>query len=207
MAVEAIAFTAEELELIRILTERGQGWECVEYNPLRTRIKQHYLKGQAFRCCYCRQRILVQHGRAWDIEHVIARALNATFMFEPENLAISCIDCNSAKRDANVLAKPRRKFPRKPDAYTIVHPHFDDWIDHFVLGQVVYAPRTAKGAETIKVCRLWRFVDMIGQDALFETDRRYVELAERLLLAKTPVEAEPSVLAMRALIQDAKEGA
>uniref|UniRef100_B0T8P9 HNH endonuclease n=1 Tax=Caulobacter sp. (strain K31) TaxID=366602 RepID=B0T8P9_CAUSK len=207
MAVEPIAFTDEELELIRVLTERGEGWDCAEYNPLRSRIKQFYLKGQAFRCCYCQKPNPVQHGRAWDIEHVISRALNATFMFEPENLAVSCIDCNLAKRDADILAKPRRTFPRNSDAYTIVHPHFDDWGDHFVLGQIVYAPKTAKGAETLRVCKLWRFYEMIGQESLLATDQRYVELAERVLFAKTPVEAEPSVLAMRALIQDAKDGA
>lgn len=205
MPIEPIVYTVEEQALIHAVVGRGEGWDCPDLNPLRSRIKRFYLQGQDFCCCYCRKQNLVQHGRAWDIEHVIARALNAAFLFEPENLAVSCIDCNVAKRDTGVLARQRQAFPRDSAAYTIVHPHFDDWDQHFMFGGVVYVPLTAKGAETIKVCQLYRFYALQGQDALCINDRRYIALAERALFAKTPDEAEPSVLAMRGLIQAAKD--
>jgi hypothetical protein len=206
MAIEPIVFTDDELTLIRTVADAGQGWDCPEFNPLRGRIKQFYLEGQDFRCCYCQKQNPVRHGRAWDVEHVISRTLNAAFLFEPENLAVSCIDCNLAKLDADILSRPRKRFPRRADAYTIVHPHFDSWADHFLFGDIVYTPLTAKGAETIKVCKLYRFYAMLGKDALFTQDKRYVALAEGALFAKTPEEAEPSILAMRALIQEAKDG-
>lgn len=206
MAIEPIVFTAEELALIKTVLDQGGGWDSVDLNPIRSRIKQFYLQGQEFKCCYCRRENAVQHGRAWDVEHVISRAANATFIFEPENLAVACIDCNIAKLDANVLARPLVRFPRASDAYTIVHPHFDDWDTHFLFGGVVYTPLTAKGAETLRVCKLYRFYNLVGSDALFAEDRRYVRLAEQVLFAKTAEDAEPAVLAMRELIREAKDG-
>jgi hypothetical protein len=207
MAINPIVFTAEELTQIKAVLDQGGGWDSDDLNAIRSRIKQFYLQSQQFKCCYCRRENVVLHGRAWDVEHVISRAANAAFMFEPENLAVACIDCNGAKLDANILARPRVRFPRKSDAYTIVHPHFDDWDEHFLFGGVVYAPLTAKGTETLKVCKLYRFYKLVGSDALFNEDRRYVRLAEQMLFAKSAEDAEPAVLAMRELIRDAKEGA
>src|SRR5437762_3130536 len=75
MAIEPIVFTAEELTLIQNVIGQGGGWDNAALNPIRSRIKQFYLEGQSFRCCYCRRENVVQHGRAWDIEHVISRSL------------------------------------------------------------------------------------------------------------------------------------
>lgn len=201
MAIRAIAFTAEELELIRAVADRGAPWGCDELDPLRRRIKQFYLQGQGLRCCYCRRQHAATHGRAWDIEHVIAQALSPSFVFEPENLAVACIECNSAKSDADVLVRPRQTFPRRSEAYTIVHPHYDEWEDHFLFGSVVYAPKSAKGARTLEICKLYRFYGLLGQDALFANDRRYVDLAEEMLFAKSAEEAEPSALAISAMVR------
>lgn len=204
MAIESIAFTAEEISQIKAVLDQGGGWDSNDLNAIRSRIKQFYLQSQQFKCCYCRRENVVQHGRAWDVEHVISRTANAAFMFEPENLAVSCIDCNGAKSDTNILARPRVRFPRKSGAYTIVHPHFDNWEEHFFFGGVVYAPLTAKGAETLKVCKLYRFYNLVGSDALFVEDRRYARLAEQMLFAKTAEDAEPAVLALREMIKSAK---
>lgn len=205
MAIEPIVFREDERTLIDTVLAAGGGWDNPLLDPVRGRIKQFYLQGQRFRCCYCRHENVVRHGRAWDVEHVISRTANATFMFEPQNLAVACIDCNLAKLDADILVQPRVRFPRTSEAYTIVHPHFDDWDDHFLFGGVLYTPLTQKGAETLKVCKLYRFYGLVGQDALFAQDRRYVTLAEQVLFAKTEAAAEPAVLAMRAMIQEAKD--
>lgn len=205
MAIEPIVFREDERALIETVLSAGGGWNSPNLDPVRSRIKQFYLQGQQFRCCYCQHENVVQHGRAWDVEHVISRSANAAFMFEPENLAVACIDCNVAKLDADILVQPRVRFPRTPEAYTIVHPHFDDWNEHFLFGGVVYTPLTAKGAETLRVCKLWRFYALVGQDALFAQDRRYVRLTEQVLFAKTEAAAEPAVLAMRAMIQEARD--
>jgi len=203
MPISAIEFTLEEASLIKSVTDNGLEWGCDELNLLRSRIKQFYLDGQGLRCCYCRRQNVTLHGRAWDVEHVIAQKSNPAFMFEPENLAVACIDCNSSKSDQDILARPRKTFPRNSQAYTIVHPHYDEWDDHIMFGTVVYAPKSAKGSRTIEVCKLYRFYQLAGQDALFAQDRRYADLAERALFAKTAQEAEPSILAIGALVQKA----
>jgi len=203
MAISAIIFTAEDSELIRSATATSLSWGCDELAPLRHRIKQFYLAAQGLRCCYCRHMIPSTHGRVWDIEHVIAQALKPEFAFEPENLAIACTDCNSAKRDQDVLARPRKTFPRNSDAYTIVHPHYDEWDDHFLFGNIVYAPKTAKAAKTIELCKLYRFYDLQGRDTLIARDRRYADLAEGALFAKTAHEAEPSTTAIHVMVQEA----
>lgn len=203
MAIEAIEFTAEEAELIKAAVDNGMAWGHDELNPLRSRIKQFYLGGQSRRCCYCRKLNATTHGRAWDIEHVIAQALRPEFMFEPENLAVACIDCNSAKSNQDVLARHRSQFPRRSDAYSIVHPHYDEWEEHLMFGGYIYAPKSAKGSRTIDICKLYRFYELEGQDALFAKDRRYADLAERMLFAKSAEEAEPSVLAINAMVEKA----
>lgn len=204
MPIKPIVFTEAEEKLIGAANAGGMPWGAAELDQLRGRIKQFYLTGQGHRCCYCQKQIPVRHGRAWDVEHVISRAANAAFMFEPQNLAVSCIDCNNAKSDANVLTKFSKRFPTRSAAYTIVHPHFDEWGDHFFMYGVVYAPITAKGSETHRVCKLYRFYEILGQETVSSQDRRYITLAEGVLFARTPAEAEPSVLAMKALIQEAK---
>ncbi len=201
MPISAIEFTDAELDLIKTIVDSDAGWGCDLLDPLRRRIKQFYLAGQGLRCCYCRRQLASTHGRAWDIEHVIAQAGNPDFMFEPENLAVACIDCNAAKSDEDVLDRPRRRFPRVSEAYRIVHPHYDEWTDHFALGQVVYAPKSAKGAHTITVCKLYRYYDLVGQDALFADDRRFADLAEQVLFAKTAADALPPALAISAMVQ------
>lgn len=206
MAVNAIVFTADEVAVIKAVTTTSSvHWGCDELNSIRARIKEFYLRAQKLKCCYCRQPFPTTHGRAWDVEHVLAQSSHPEFMFEPENLAISCIDCNAAKRNQSVLTRPFRRFPRKSNAYSIVHPHYDDWNEHFVLGSVVYAPRTEKGARTIVVCQLFRFYQILGQDALFAQDRRCIELAERFLFASSAQDAEVAVLAISALTKQAVE--
>lgn len=205
MATKTIAYTTEEVALIATVGERQLDWGCDTLKPLRKRIKQFYLEDQGLQCCYCRRRNATTHGRAWDIEHVIAQSSHPSFMFEPENLAIACIDCNAAKSDQSVLVRPRKTFPRDAAAYSIVHPHYDTWNDHFMFGAVVYAAKTAKGSRTIELCRLYRFYELEGQDALFGQDRRFANLAEQLLFAGTALEAEPAALAISALVKEAVE--
>ncbi len=203
MAIEAIEFTAEEDDLIKTALDDGLEWGCDELSALRGKIKRFYLDSQARRCCYCRRLNATNHGRAWDVEHVIARVLQHSFMFEPENLAVACIDCNSAKSDRVVLVRPRTQFPRRSDAYSIVHPHYDEWDEHLMFGSYIYAPKSAKGSRTIDVCKLYRFYELEGQEALFAKDRRYADLAERMLFAKSAEEAEPSVFAINAMVEKA----
>jgi uncharacterized protein (TIGR02646 family) len=142
----------------------GSDWDN-ENDPLlvevKREIKKHYLKAQNYTCAYCQQKIVVEHNGAWDTEHIAPKDTYPGFMFIPENLCLSCKDCNGAKSNKPVLVKKGRKtFPKKSSDYIICHPHFDAYSDHIrVIGEaVLYLPKTKKGQALIEMCGVLRFV-------------------------------------------------
>lgn len=161
---EASAQFVKIYEAKQLSSKLGNDWDN-EDNPLLTEvkreIKRHYLKAQSYTCAYCRQKIVVEHNGAWDTEHIVPKDIYPGFMFAPENLCLSCKDCNGAKSNKHVLVnKSRRRFPNKSKDYTICHPHFDVYSEHIrVIGEaVLYLPRTKKGQTLIEMCGLLRFV-------------------------------------------------
>lgn len=148
----------------QLSAKSGADWDDKE-NPLlvevKREIKNHYLKAQNYTCAYCQQKMVVDHNGAWDTEHIAPRESYPGFMFIPENLCVSCKDCNGAKSNKPVLVnKSRRTFPKNSKDYTICHPHFDIYSSHIrVIGEaVLYLPRTKKGQTLIEMCGLLRFV-------------------------------------------------
>ncbi|CAI1776545.1 HNH endonuclease [Serratia fonticola] len=142
-------------------------WESEEdqVKDIKSFIKEHYIVEQDYTCCYCKQRIEVEHKGAWDAEHIIPKANHPSFLFEPENLAISCKDCNGSKSNQEVLVQNKTKNRQKfgpvsnSGAYKIVHPHFDIYDAHIEIlsrGRL-YRGRTSKGIYTVKICELLRF--------------------------------------------------
>lgn len=167
----------------------GGYWSDNEAADVRKTIKDHYIAEQDFRCCYCQQKTLSKNNAVWDGEHVIARDARPEFMFEPRNLAISCKDCNLAKRQKNVLKNPKRKtFPAKSEDYLIVHPHFDDYGKYILWFGSVVTPSgvgSKKGAATIHMCDLYRYA---AQDACLSEDvgdQRYRDRIGELLTARS----------------------
>lgn len=137
-------------------------WSKDEFTSIKKTIKDHYIKEQNHTCCFCKQRIVVCHNRAWDAEHILSRFSHPAFMFEPKNLCITCIDCNMEKSSKPVLERPVTgpRYPARSSAYTIVHPHFDQYEDHLeviVAGQL-YQWKTPKGRKTINTYGLDRFL-------------------------------------------------
>lgn len=160
----ASAQYVENYEAKQQFAKLGSDWDDEDDSLLaevKREIKRHYLKAQNYTCAYCRQKIVVEHNGAWDTEHVAPKDTYPGFMFVPENLCLSCKDCNGAKSNKPVLVnKSRRTFPKKSKDYTICHPHFDVYSDHIrVVGEaVLYLPRTKKGQALIEMCGLLRFV-------------------------------------------------
>lgn len=133
-------------------------WGDERLANLRGRIKAHYINEQANRCCYCGEQWLTEHGRVWDLEHVVPKSVHPDFMFEPFNLAVACPDCNNAKRDNETLADPTLTvYPKSSDSFLVVHPHFDRWKDHVDKCGLVFRPLSGKGEWTVKHCNLGRF--------------------------------------------------
>lgn len=183
MILSPITYDKEEENLISEFESLPPGKQSAAYwsndslKDLRSRIKTYYIEAQKTRCCYCNKHISSGNHRLWDIEHVVSRAKHARFMFEPMNLAASCPDCNINKDRHESLVNPKRKtYPKKSEAFTIIHPHFDSFEDHIFNSSMVYLPKSAKGSSTIYACNLLRFaekyIDWSGSavDTSFEED-------------------------------------
>jgi hypothetical protein len=176
-------------------------WESPAAESVRKEVKQHYIKEQGYCCCYCAVSIPSQHGRAWDVEHIIPRSTHPEYLFEPENLAAACIECNNEKRDKPVLTSRRRRtFPRNPTAYRICHPHYDRLEDHLVIMfERFFFPKTDKGRQTIEICGLLRYAYKYAEwDAGLASNERLLEALNRAMNA---TECEDQKLAiMEALV-------
>jgi len=124
-------------------------------------IKDYYLSAQDYRCPYCRQRIVVDHNAAWDAEHIIPKDTHPRFMFVPQNLCVTCKDCNTIKSNKKVLVNQDRKtFPTESGDYLIYHPYFDVYSKHITIVAEAgyYLPKTDKGRLLVEVCGLLRFL-------------------------------------------------
>jgi len=174
--------------------QSGDYWESTEeeVTKVKKHIKEHYKIAQDFTCVYCQQKVLFNHGRVWDIEHIIPKKLYPKFLFTEENLALSCPDCNGRKLDKNVLVNPKRKtFPNKSEDYIIVHPHFDEYEKHIkVLDNQLYFPKDEKGIKTIEICGLLRFAYKFSNYGTVALDvkRKMMDLTQALLGASTAIE-------------------
>jgi hypothetical protein len=170
-------------------------------------IKQHYIRRQSHTCAYCRQEIVVSHGAAWDTDHIISKDSHPDFMFEPQNLCISCKDCNNVKRAKNVLRNQRRvTYPRTAKDYIFCHPHFHDYADHVRVVRIagLYLPRTSEGIKTIEICGLMRFVLLFANYDCpdIEIALKIQELSGELVSAKHPTEYVAILNMMKTLVDD-----
>lgn len=161
-------------------------WSRDDVGPARKIIKDHYIKEQERRCCYCRTKQDTANNAVWDGEHVIARDNRPEFMFEPRNLAIACKDCNIAKGAQEVLRNPARKsFADKSEHYLIVHPHFDDYDDHLLWFGPLVAPAgtgSDKGTNTINMCKLHRYAANCAGLTRDVGDQRYRDRIGELMI-------------------------
>jgi len=184
-------------------TQSGDYWDNENFKEVKKYIKEHYLKVQDYTCVYCQQKIVVTHGMAWDIEHIIPKSSYANFLFTEKNLAIACKDCNLRKKDKNVLVNPKRKtFPNKSGDYIIVHPHFDEYDEHIkvIRDSQLYIAKDEKGVNTIQICELLRFTyaySNYGTNSV-EITNRMVELNKAFIDASSPMET----MAINGLIRD-----
>ncbi|WP_371324531.1 HNH endonuclease [Dechloromonas sp. ZY10] len=136
-----------------------------EIVEVRKHIRNHYLVQQHYCCAYCRIEKKESHGMTWDVEHILPKSLFPEFLFEPENLAIACKECNGPKDNINILSEPSKKqkqLPKTSGEYTIVHPHFDIYSDHFevtiIKSRRIYRLRNGNKAKaTYIACNLSRF--------------------------------------------------
>ncbi|MFB2657104.1 HNH endonuclease [Shewanella xiamenensis] len=144
----------------------GEMWEHSSIKKLKSNIKKHYLKEQGNKCAYCQVWNPSTHGMVWDTEHIIDKDSSIEWIFEPQNLCVSCKDCNQAKGVKKVTKSDSYKyFPSKSNNYSIIHAHFDQYDKHIqVLAPgVTYRFYDEKGEKTIEVCGLLRYHQVGGR--------------------------------------------
>lgn len=122
----------------------------------KSEVKKYYWQRQARRCCYCSKE-LDESKATYDAEHIVHKDEFPQFMFELTNLSVACRTCNGVKKNKNVFAPDVSldEVPQLSSEYIVVHPHLDEWYEHFSfdpISRIVPLNGSAKGAETIEVC-------------------------------------------------------
>lgn len=186
MTMELVVYDATAQVVISEYEARHSGtsefWKDSSVVPIRKVIKQHYIPEQRHLCCYCRLPDSSLHGLDWDVEHIVAQSAHPRWMFLPENLAVACRECNSAKGAKEVLVDPTVAiYPTQSAGFHVVHPHFDDWRHHIIRDHLTYAARTPKGSWTIRECKLNRSVERDVGLRYPLSDSRYESLVRALL--------------------------
>jgi hypothetical protein len=167
---------------------------------IRSTIRDHYLLEQRFLCAYCRTEHKQRHGLTWDVEHVIPKASYPRFLFESENLALACKECNISKGNKNVLVKkiPKKAgLPTKAEDFLIIHPHYDVYSDHMEIAivdnKLFHRPKNKdKGKETFIICDLVRFSYSFGE---WEDFNYAVVKVVSDFIKRCPVDAKPDEIA------------
>jgi len=86
---------------------------------------------QDHRCCYCR-RLLLNHGSAKPIEHILPRQTFPQFSLYYWNLSICCADCNRKKGDRiwGAFDSMKLSYPDPTEFVDFFHPRFHVYDSH-----------------------------------------------------------------------------
>lgn len=136
-------------------------WTDRGLKEIRKKIKVHLKNTCSNRCFFCKCSI---SGRDVNIEHVVSKDKYKIFTYKPENLILSCSDCNSLKNDTDVFTKSVNTsvftswedYPMKSEDYKIIHPYIDSYEEHLARIGILYKYIDDKGLETIKAYNLDR---------------------------------------------------
>ncbi|WP_318434813.1 HNH endonuclease [Photobacterium leiognathi] len=209
-----ISYSKENKDLIELKKSEKdfthKSWSNDDLTPIKEAIKKHYHKIQKGICPYCKQQLKSDHGRYWDIEHIIPRSHAPNFMFEPKNLCMSCVECNSEKSNKIVTSSSaKRTYPTDTQKYLIIHPHLDNYEEHLLVIEagLFYYPLKPKGRKTVEVCGLSRFYEYAG----FGNNENIFKKIEALSIAASSVEDDTikqeilgqiTALALRGMVEN-----
>ncbi|MBO9873529.1 MULTISPECIES: HNH endonuclease [Xanthomonas] len=143
-------------------------WDLQDLQELRHEVRKHYRAEQKMTCAYCRQPVAEISAAGSPIDHIACKSSYLQFMFEPRNLCVTCPDCNSFKRNREVMVDPvlkgsaKKKYPTDTNRFRIFHPHYDNYGDHIKRAGILYFSCSQKGAYTVYICNLARYVNSFG---------------------------------------------
>lgn len=116
------------------------------------------------RCPYCRRPL--KRTKEDEIDHIIYKADYKNFMFQPQNLVLSCHRCNNKKLNKNVLLDEYienvkelkwNEYPMESKYYKIVHPYIDNYYDYIEINAGIFyrvINGSPKGSNTIEMMGL-----------------------------------------------------
>ncbi|GGG50950.1 HNH endonuclease [Epilithonimonas arachidiradicis] len=166
-----MVYTSEELQIIeQAKSEGGDIWKNKILDPIKRRIKTHYRTNDSEQCCYCKRDFQDEFNMVIDIEHILPKAnsLFKEYMFDIENLNISCKRCNMTIKNDRIdfivdlkTIKPDYRISNK---YFFIHPNFDNYFDHIDYEATIrnnkklikYIKKTEKGKYTYNYFHLDR---------------------------------------------------
>ncbi len=129
-----IVYNAQEQSIIATVMasvpDGAKRWNDSRTKPIKHRISVSCLREQNCRCAYCE--CYLRKGSA-PIEHISPKSSTPEFVYEPENLVISCTSCNSTavkgeKPTIDGVVKP----VYRNNSFMIVHPRLDNPNEHIV---------------------------------------------------------------------------
>jgi uncharacterized protein (TIGR02646 family) len=208
-------YNVEQAQALAALVKSDQfshrSWSSDELISIRSAIRTHYKNEQKGLCAYCRNPVSIHDALNCHVEHIAPKSKYPNFIFEPKNLCVICSDCNSIKRNQEVLRHEvdtiangggRKRYPRASSAFFIVHPHFDCWDDHIQIFGKYYVDKSEKGHFTIGACTLNRHLREFGWEPAVVNDEQ-IRLAMTSYLNSTDpaVQASSMIRLMRIMNQ------
>lgn len=161
-----------------VRSNRGRAWSTTA--PGVYALRMWLLEKQNFRCAYCQIPITSVRLGHCELDHVLPKAPSSKlkrmlarsnapehryhtfgyrrFKFVPQNLAVTCKQCNTFKGSFDPLSdrtKSPGKLPYVPAAYCWVHPQLHDYTQHISIDEDwLYTGLSDEGSNTIRVCKL-----------------------------------------------------
>lgn len=124
------------------------------YVGFKKNIKNHLLTEQKGRCMFCR-RVIDESQASAEIEHLVPKSKYPQFETLPENLVVTCHNCNNKKGTKNPLANShpaptQQTYPNQGGDFLTIYPYIDKYEQHIDIDETGFAVRLSqKGEVTI----------------------------------------------------------
>lgn len=211
--VTPVTFSEAQLIQIEFLLESPlftfADWDVPELEKLRSHIRNHYRIQQNGICAYCKNPVSLTSAANCQVEHIAPKSKYRSHIFEPLNLCVICADCNTTKREQEVLktvpdtiknGATRKKYPRSISAFLIVQPHFDEYDKHIVVvNKTYYLDKTKVGHFTIGACVLNRRLRAFGWEMAYE-DADVAAAAKKYFDTKEPLARSAALRKLKELV-------
>jgi 5-methylcytosine-specific restriction endonuclease McrA len=170
----------ELLARVRVLQVSKTTWSTSHQEIIDFR--ERLLKLQKNRCAYCQATIESTANGFVELDHILPKAPNgkdadrmnseifedrlvtpgyAQFMYEPQNLVVTCRACNTSKNSFDPLILRKNSIKEYPDENNVgsviqwFHPHFHEYEKHITrTPDWTFEHESPEGDFTIRACKL-----------------------------------------------------